>query len=157
MASNTQERLFYCASEKWDWKYGFKFSTYYISSVRKTIFRQLKDSFRSRAVSLDCSYGEDERNNLLSIFGVEGSNGEIDSAEHRNELMAGFYSILSHRERIILDRRFGLNDGGKASTLEEVGKIVGLTRERVRQIQNEILKKIKGYLDGRELALTYLL
>ncbi len=53
---------------------------------------------------------------------------------------------LESREKLILILRFGL-DGGRPKTLEEVSKKIGRTRERVRQIQNLALKKLKKYID----------
>ncbi len=53
---------------------------------------------------------------------------------------------LDSREKLILILRFGL-DGGRPKTLEEVSKKIGRTRERVRQIQNLALKKLKKYID----------
>jgi len=62
---------------------------------------------------------------------------------------------LSGKQREILSRRFGLN-GHESSTLENVGKEVGLTRERVRQIQIEALAKLKMILEGEGLDLETL-
>jgi RNA polymerase primary sigma factor len=53
---------------------------------------------------------------------------------------------LDSRERLILSLRFGL-DGNRPKTLEEVSKKIGRTRERVRQIQNLALKKLKKFID----------
>jgi RNA polymerase nonessential primary-like sigma factor len=62
---------------------------------------------------------------------------------------------LSGKQREILSRRFGLN-GYETSTLEEVGKEIGLTRERVRQIQIEALGKLRKILDSEGLDLETL-
>ena len=57
---------------------------------------------------------------------------------------------LKPRQQDILARRFGLR-GYDAATLEEVGQAVGLTRERVRQIQLEALKQLRGHIEGQGL------
>ena len=59
-----------------------------------------------------------------------------------NQLVA----LLGQRERDILNLRFGLQ-GGKPQTLEEVSRAIGRTRERVRQIQNQALDKLKVLLN----------
>ncbi len=64
---------------------------------------------------------------------------------------------LNEKQKDILSHRFGLY-GNEASTLEEVGRAVGLTRERVRQIQVEALKQLKDILEtqgvDKELSLS---
>ena len=58
------------------------------------------------------------------------------------QIVNGLFSDLMERERDILTRRFGLN-GDKNETLEKIGQLHKLTRERVRQIENASIKKIK--------------
>lgn len=57
--------------------------------------------------------------------------------------------VLDERERKIIDARFGLT-GQKPKTLEEVGKEFGVTRERIRQLENIALKKARKKLKKRE-------
>ena len=57
--------------------------------------------------------------------------------------------VLDERERKIIFSRFGL-DGGKAKTLEQVGKHFGITRERIRQVQNIALMKLRRALQKKE-------
>jgi RNA polymerase primary sigma factor len=59
-------------------------------------------------------------------------------------------SHLTAREREILTLRYGLNDG-TAHTLEEVGRILGLTRERIRQLEAEAMKKLRDPRLGKRL------
>jgi RNA polymerase primary sigma factor len=54
---------------------------------------------------------------------------------------SGLLDVLPKREQIIILARFGL-DGGKPKTLEEIGKQFGVTRERIRQLQNAALSKL---------------
>jgi RNA polymerase primary sigma factor len=66
------------------------------------------------------------------------------------ELLKEILDKLSLREKRIIELRFGL-DGEGPYTLEETGKILGITRERVRQIQNSALKKLKSFKLSRDL------
>jgi hypothetical protein len=66
----------------------------------------------------------------------------------RDEL-SELLEVLDDREREIIFKRFGL-DGGKPKTLEEVGKKFGVTRERIRQLQNIALAKLRRALAKRE-------
>jgi RNA polymerase primary sigma factor len=67
--------------------------------------------------------------------------GDVESVDRLLDLLED----LDGRERLILQMRFGL-DGSRARTLEEVSQQIGRTRERVRQIQNQALTKLKGML-----------
>jgi len=64
-------------------------------------------------------------------------------------LMMDLLHTLSQREATILTLRFGL-DGGEERTLEEIGEKLGVTRERIRQLQNEALGKLRRQLRARE-------
>ena len=66
---------------------------------------------------------------------------EIDSKAKRTETMG---RILNSQEKQIISLRFGIPDGDDM-TLEQVGKLLGITRERVRQIQNKALNKLRGH------------
>jgi RNA polymerase primary sigma factor len=109
-------------------------------------------------LSLDTPYGEDEDNSLAEL--VEDENSTPPEVSTETHLMSrdirGVLSLLTPRERDILVLRFGLNDG-QQRTLEQVGKIVGLTRERTRQIelkalrllrQSSVTSKLKDYLEN---------
>lgn len=108
-------------------------------------------------VSLDTPYGEDEDNSLAELVQDESTTPPEISTE--TNLMAsdirGVLSVLTPREREILILRYGLQDG-QQRTLEQVGKLVGITRERTRQIelkalralrQSEVTNKLRDYLD----------
>lgn len=88
-------------------------------------------------------YGEiisDERaENPLDMLADKNLHGEID----------GLLAVLDERERRIIDDRFGLN-GKKPLTLEEVGREFGVTRERIRQLQNSALTKMRRALRKKE-------
>jgi RNA polymerase nonessential primary-like sigma factor len=72
------------------------------------------------------------------------------ATEHLHESLEECMQILSEKQREVLSRRFGLG-GYERQTLEEVGKAVGLTRERVRQIQMNALKALREILTKRGL------
>jgi RNA polymerase primary sigma factor len=109
-------------------------------------------------LSLDTPYGEDEDNSLAELVEDENSTPPEESTEVilMSRDIRGILSTLTPRERDILVLRFGLNDG-KQRTLEQVGKIVGLTRERTRQIelkalrslrQSSVTSRLKEYLEA---------
>ncbi len=97
--------------------------------------------------------------------GEEGEFRDIipdDSATSPDEIvqddetlfhMLNLVSRLEERERNILQLRFGL-DGERPHTLEEVSRIIGRTRERIRQIQNQALEKLRLMIDNDSLDLT---
>jgi RNA polymerase primary sigma factor len=108
-------------------------------------------------VSLDTPYGEDDDNSLAELVQDESSTPPEISTE--TNLMAsdirGVLCVLTPREREILVLRYGLQDG-QQRTLEQVGKLVGITRERTRQIelkalralrQSDVTAKLRDYLD----------
>ena len=66
-----------------------------------------------------------------------------------HDQLDGLLTVLDDRERKIIDARFGLA-GQKPRTLEEVGQEFGVTRERIRQLQNIALKKLRRALQKKE-------
>ena len=78
------------------------------------------------------------------------------------EIINGLFSELNERERDVLTRRFGLH-GEDRETLEEIGKIHSLTRERIRQIETSSIKRLKqlenldSYLSGLKNVIIHLL
>jgi RNA polymerase primary sigma factor len=109
-------------------------------------------------LSLDTPYGEDEDNSLAEL--VEDENSTPPEVRTETNLMSadirGVLSTLTPREREVLILRYGLNDG-QQRTLEQVGKLVGITRERTRQIelkalralrQSNVTTKLKDYLES---------
>ncbi len=68
----------------------------------------------------------------------------------RKEALCSVLSALSHRERRVLELRYGLA-GEQPCTLDEVGRTFNVTRERIRQIENQSLKKLRAMADSQKL------
>ena len=68
----------------------------------------------------------------------------------RKETLEKILSQLSMRERRVLELRYGLN-GEHPRTLDEVGRAFNVTRERIRQIENQSLKKLRALADSQKL------
>ena len=104
-----------------------------------------------RPASLDAPISEDDNTEFGEIVGDAGAQTPFELLSHKN--MHGqldtLLEVLDHRERKIIDARFGL-DGQKPKTLEEVGQEFGVTRERIRQLQNIALKKLRRALQKKE-------
>ena len=104
-----------------------------------------------RPASLDAPISEDDNTEFGEIVGDANAQTPFELLSHKN--MHGqldtLLEVLDHRERKIIDARFGL-DGQKPKTLEEVGQEFGVTRERIRQLQNIALKKLRRALQKKE-------
>ncbi len=95
-------------------------------------------------LSLEIPIGDEEGNNL-GDFVEDDTMESPDSFISKNNLKEGIASILddlTERESRVIRLRFGFDDG-KARTLEEVGRIFDVTRERIRQIESKALKKLR--------------
>ncbi|MDD5233172.1 MAG: sigma-70 family RNA polymerase sigma factor [Syntrophales bacterium] len=103
-------------------------------------------------VSLDTPFTEDGERSLFDIVQNRDALSPADSAGRSRvrEQIEAMLETLKPREQEILKLRFGLKDG-RTYTLEEIGKTLGVTRERVRQIEAKALKKLR--LPGRRKLL----
>jgi RNA polymerase primary sigma factor len=104
-----------------------------------------------RPASLDAPIGDDESNNFAEVVQDENANTPYERLEEKTvtNMLREMVKTLDAREATILQYRFGL-DGGSEKTLEEVGERFGVTRERVRQIQNIALSKLRKMIEKLE-------
>jgi len=108
-----------------------------------------------RPASLDAPIGDDESNNFSEVVEDENATTPYEDLEDKTVfvMLQDMVKHLDEREATILRYRFGL-DGGTEKTLEEVGKKFGVTRERVRQIQNLALRKLRKMIEKFESTKT---
>src|SRR5512138_2777964 len=105
----------------------------------------------SRPASLDAPIGNEDSNDFAEVVEDEGAQTPYEQLEDKTvtRMLQEMVKTLDQREATILRYRFGL-DGGSEKTLEEVGERFGVTRERVRQIQNIALNKLRKMIEKLE-------
>jgi RNA polymerase primary sigma factor len=134
------------AVEKFDFSRGFKFSTYASWAIMKNFARTIPEekTRRDRFVT-----GHDEM--FDSAADHRSDERETESDHKRNqETVRGMLGKLNDRERQILVSRFGLN-GSSEMTLEQLGKELGITKERVRQIESRAQEKLRHFAQEQHL------
>ncbi|HPY29979.1 MAG TPA: sigma-70 family RNA polymerase sigma factor [Verrucomicrobiota bacterium] len=107
----------------------------------------------TRPASLDAPIGDDDSNSFSEVVQDDSAHTPYEQLEEKNvtTMLRDLIHKLDNREATILHYRFGL-DGGPERTLEEVGKEFGVTRERVRQVQNIALRKLRKMIEKLENA-----
>jgi RNA polymerase primary sigma factor len=193
------------ATEKFDHRLGFKFSTYATWWIRQAVVRGLADKARTIRIPVhvvenlhkivhaeralraelhrdptpaeiagetDLPVGQVEqiRRTAQIPVSLEMPVGDEDDAElghflidentpmpevatqtvFRKAALASCLDTLDARQRRVLELRYGL-DGGHPHTLEEIGSLINLTRERVRQIENQSLRKLGALAEAQQL------
>ena len=110
-------------------------------------------SARKTVVSYDVPVGAEEDGSTLSELLADEEGADTEAVYMEDALKGVVHELLDalpERERYIIERRYGL-DGGKGATLEEIGRELGVTRERARQIQGVALRKLRARATDRQL------
>ncbi|MFO1488813.1 MAG: RNA polymerase sigma factor RpoD/SigA [Verrucomicrobiota bacterium] len=104
-----------------------------------------------RPASLDAPIGDEDSNTFSEVVQDENADTPYEQLEDKTvtDMLQDMVKTLDPREATILRYRFGL-DGGSEKTLEEVGEKFNVTRERVRQIQNIALRKLRKMIERLE-------
>jgi RNA polymerase primary sigma factor len=103
-------------------------------------------------ISLEKPIGDDDESEFGHFIedDSEPLPDEVAGLTMRNEALARALGLLPERERKVLELRFGLN-GESPHTLDEVGRAFNVTRERIRQIENQSLKKLRAFTESQKL------
>jgi RNA polymerase sigma factor (sigma-70 family) len=138
--------------DKFDCARGFKFSTYACRAILKSFSRVAMRTSRYRGhfpTEFDPSL---EKSDYVER---RRDDAKADCVEEIRDILDGNRAELNDMERTVIRERFALDapeDAPKPKTLEQVGELIGVTKERVRQIQNKALKKIRLALEDNFLA-----
>jgi len=127
------------AMEKFDFARGFRFSTYATWAIIKNFARTIPTELRQRSRFLT---GGEER--LLGIEDLRPDSIRRESAQSERQLEVS--RILEHldgRERQIIQHRFGLDRNRQPMTLKEVGRVMGVSKERIRQLEARAMAKLR--------------
>ena len=135
------------AVEKFDYSRGNKFSTYASWAIMKNYARTIpsefkhRDRFRTTAEELFFAQ-QDERLNPFVEETVQRS---------RQRELSKIFDRLDEREQKIIVARYGLGRGNEPLTLKEVGETLGVTKERIRQLEARVLSKLREAADEAKI------
>jgi len=137
------------AVDKFDVARGYKFSTYACRAILKSFNRLATKTGRYRQ-HFPTEFDPDMERSDYDVKKHQMQHD--DSVDALREILARNTAGLSDVERRIVMERFAIGSAGRGRTLAEVGQMVGLTNERVRQIQNLALAKIRNVMDDLYLV-----
>jgi RNA polymerase primary sigma factor/RNA polymerase sigma factor len=137
------------AAEKFDFSRGFKFSTYASWAIMKNFARSIPGELKQRD-RFRTSY--DETFAMAEEHRGDWYGQELAHGQHVREV-AKILDRLDDREQKIIIHRFGLDYGREPQTLQEVGKELGVTKERVRQIEARALNKLREVAQAEKIEL----
>ena len=105
-----------------------------------------------KPISLEAPVGTEDDSSRIEIIADETAKNPFTSAAQKNlrQIVTQILSELDPKEETVLRQRFGMSTN-KTSTLEEVGEYIGVTRERIRQIEQKALNKLKHPTRARKL------
>ncbi|MBI1345544.1 sigma-70 family RNA polymerase sigma factor [bacterium] len=127
------------AVELFDVQLGFRFSTYATWAIRNQIHRCLK---RQRGPSELLRFGDDSDWNHIPDRRGSGTR-DLQLQQQREELLSELIGTLNPRERTIIAARFGLDGQPAGQSLAEISVVLGLSKERVRQLALGALEKLR--------------
>ena len=139
------------AVEKFDIGRGFKFSTYACRAILKAFSRIAMKTSRYRQAFPTEFDPTMEKSNYQEN---RRADVEQDAVEELQQIIGENRAQLSDVEKTVIQARFAINRGqdAPAMTLEEVGRVIGVTKERVRQIQNKALEKLRLTIESEVLV-----
>jgi RNA polymerase sigma factor (sigma-70 family) len=138
--------------DKFDASRGFKFSTYACRAILASFSRAATKATRTRILFPTTYDPSVERSDYLER---KRERIELECIEELRQILVENSAELSSVERRVLDARFSLDqdaqhaEPAKRLTLDQVGVLLGVSKERVRQIQNQAIDKLRAVLEGR--------
>ena len=127
------------AEEKFDFSLGNKFSTYASWAIMKNFARTIPNALRHRG-----RFSTNHSEMFSTVVDARADGYEQESAQlYRESQVQGILKRLDERERQMVTGRFGLTRGLEPLTLKQVGTAMGVTKERVRQIQFRAMGKLR--------------